>query len=1073
MTQSLHYIPEAQRSEAPPSARLSKVYSQSDVAAIISESEDIQDYGAGTFDEWKKGLRKRGIERMADAARWEVWEKNLSTDKPISQVLREYDLPLLLKSRDVTTSTGTRVGRPPVAPNGKQPSKPIFSSSASPNSCSVFPFDEHPVNSSAECCLPHSQDLITAHILTSRPGTSTPSIKFEYDYTGATSAPPHATAHQNGVHVPSMKFEFDHTGATSASPYATPAYQNGVQAPSGSSYGQDFTQASTTKLPQGIQAARQARRADIERRCMSLNPPIPPEVLQHATSFKNAMVVTQPMTDTAWNVLRPRLESQREEAEAMEQQRQYQLQIAEHKRQTDMAYLQSAIPTTPQDILRPARDVYSEAYENAQKPLREKLAAYADEFIQDEWRSVLLHRHNCPQFAAGCIEWVYKRDTQDEARRGGAPISSPTTQHYARQAGHQEPRPFLSLDNMKWVFENKIKPLTDPHCKELFTCAECPEAPRGYTKHFAFEGLIQHYGAKHDSEFGIENVVVHWQTAKWPDEPPFVIPRAPAPRVVNNNRDGRNGSGHTDNRPPLSRNGPSRTPRPQLLSESPYFSSPSTQPAGHHAGVHQQKSASQDGIEYGQPGHTTTPSRDCPYVDTSNTAQVEKLVTDALEIWNALDGVKDLELPIRMHTVIYHTNQRFIGRFRQFPSLDTVTEALASDERMLPIKKANGLICTGCVAAQTDGSATASAYYTRILHMTPFNVSSLVTHFKIVHLPNRHHADWGTNMIELPEDKVVKKLLRTPGMDDAKLRLIAAAFHTVFPTPLPTIGLIPASDASASKGSLVDRMLNPKKGNQERKSKKGGNDVSAKTKRRESEALSDAKEDEYDPRRPAYISHDKPAFDPARYDTQYDTGVAQQSTRTASYVDLNRVDPEILAAALANYAPRSPDLSLLPLRNQDMTSEQPLQHRRPSVGAREPPPRQPDSGTPNIAAILAALTGQQQPAALEHNDRAFEHNLACANTAQQPFSAAAAPPSPPRLRYVYENAPPAFEQPPVQWVQVPAASARPPQPQHTRPSYSGSGAPLPPVFYDENGRQIQVVAAPPGSYGSQPGGYYQ
>jgi hypothetical protein len=72
----------------------------------------------------------------------------------------------------------------------------------------------------------------------------------------------------------------------------------------------------------------------------------------------------------------------------------------------------------------------------------------------------------------------------------------------------------LVLENMKWVFDTKIKPLTDS--KELFLCNGCEYNPRFYS----FESVLQHYAAKHTNTLSNGAIVVNWR-AEWPEHPPF------------------------------------------------------------------------------------------------------------------------------------------------------------------------------------------------------------------------------------------------------------------------------------------------------------------------------------------------------------------------------------------------------------------------------------------------------------------------------------------------------------------------------------------------------------------------
>jgi hypothetical protein len=61
---------------------------------------------------------------------------------------------------------------------------------------------------------------------------------------------------------------------------------------------------------QEAKEAKASRKADIERRCQEMSPPIPLDVLQHMESFKAAVQISQPLNDYAWSVLQPSLLAQ-------------------------------------------------------------------------------------------------------------------------------------------------------------------------------------------------------------------------------------------------------------------------------------------------------------------------------------------------------------------------------------------------------------------------------------------------------------------------------------------------------------------------------------------------------------------------------------------------------------------------------------------------------------------------------------------------------------------------------------------------------------------------------------------
>lgn len=707
--------------------------------------------------------------------------------------------------------------------------------------------------------------------------------------------------------------------------------------------------------PHEVEAVRQLRKADIERRCLELEPPLEPNVLQHIDSFQAAMQITSPMTDAAWDMLRPRILAQREAAE-----------LAEHQRQEQWAALQATVPFTAAEeaFIKPAKELYDKEYEHAQEPLRKKLDEYADEYINHKWNGAhALDKDNCPTFAVETMLYVRQRYLSD--KEAGAIPSFDVPVRAGSKQGTPIPEPFLSLDNMKWVYDNKIRTLTDNHRRELFICAGCAEERK--PKWFAFEGLIQHYGAKHTTAFSKGNIVVHWQTSEWPDDPPFH--QNPSNFIKSDRRapDFKN-HGRTRNTPQANHDSLFAPPGSgKLLSENPFFSNHAPQ-ASQAANGYYNASASYQSYPYGQGSpriasyghHYNAAGPADPAIDLSVHAQVNRLSSDAREIWDGLEGIKGLLECVRVQAVIHHVVMRFENRFGWKPSLDLVTDALATGGDLIkPIKNAQGLACKACVAAQTDGSANYQSYFARIRNVRLFNASSLITHFKILH---QDQKDWTKEMIELPETQIISDLLRTPGMDDDKLAILAPAFRYAFPRPLPKIGLVqePQQDVGPDSG-LANRLLDrlnkkPKHHQLKKKGHNGANGTSTPGREASQEPLPEPKEDEYDPRRPMYLASQEQNADPARFDTD----LARKASPIASPLSSNTLNlaPETLAA-LNN-------LNALALSQKDQGDSR-RADRSPSVGrdeslssvgraAESTPKAQPD-----ISAILASLTGQAQP----------------------------------------------------------------------------------------------------------------
>lgn len=847
----------------------------------------------------------------------------------------------------------------------------------------------------------------------------------------------------------------------------------------------------TGRSLQEAEQARQSRKADIERRCRELELPLEPNVLQHIESFQAAMQIAQPMTDEAWEMLKPRILAQRETAE-----------LIEHERASQLAALQAAMPMgTPEDhIPKPAKETFDREYEQAQEPLRKMLGEYADDYINGHWHAGKgIDKTNAPIFAIHVLLHVFQRYIEDK-QLGQLPRFEPPKEKESGKQTTPPLEPFLSLDNMKWVYDNKVRPLTDGHRRELFLCPGCSNQRN--PKWFAFEGLIQHYGAKHTTAFSKGNIVVHWQTAQWPEEPPFhtnpgqwlTVDRRPSDYKSN---------GRARHTPQAAHEGPFAAPA-QPPSENAYR-------AGHNGYAapnpsHQRPPFTSPTSHNGQNGYFYPQQAQAqPTIDSSHETQITKLSSDAREVWGALDGVDDLPECVRVQTVIHHTITRYVKHFMQgLPHLDLLTDALATNALMRPLKNAHGLACKSCVAAQPNGTGNHSSYWIRVQGVKKYNTSSLITHFKLMHQPNSQvgHLNWSKDMIELPEDSVLKDLLRSPGMDDEKLALIAAAFPRTFSNPLPKIGVV-AETPTASGGynapaqSLIGRLL--KKPQSSSKKKKGTQASNGTADRSMSqEPLPEPREDEYDPRRPMFVQPKAQIPDPG----QFDTDARKPSVPEAPAFDF---DPETLAA-LQSFQNGQHESRPMPGR----------QSRSPSVGRagpREAPTSAGNapSGPPDISAILAALTGQtpaqtgtpasngpgsalqhthavsphrpqyespgayqnesrrssgrhesayQPPhdplaalqAALSQNIRQYEHN--------QQNTYVEGPRSQPSLRYQhaydmdrpYAQPPahaPTYREPPVQYVQVPDCEyGSYQQQQYERPK---------PIYVDQYGRPLELI----------------
>ncbi|KAK0122329.1 hypothetical protein ONS95_010571 [Cadophora gregata] len=250
-----------------------------------------------------------------------------------------------------------------------------------------------------------------------------------------------------------------------------------------------------------------ARRAEIERRCLLLDPPITAGVLAHMPSFQAAIQIIQPLVDSSWEVLKPRLISQRDDAEQRENDRLAQTRVVQER--FDERRFQDVQSRSV------SKDLAEREWDDMQAPLRARIGGYADEILRDGWNGGdKVSYETSPLFAAEVLIYVRKRFyaevAKDEAAiraTGREPELDPPNGPFTRK---------LILENMKWVFDTKIKPYTEPYRKELFLCSACEYA----NKYYGFEGVIQHFAAKHTSALSVGSVVVHWKS-EWPEYPPF------------------------------------------------------------------------------------------------------------------------------------------------------------------------------------------------------------------------------------------------------------------------------------------------------------------------------------------------------------------------------------------------------------------------------------------------------------------------------------------------------------------------------------------------------------------------
>ena len=127
---------------------------------------------------------------------------------------------------------------------------------------------------------------------------------------------------------------------------------------------------------QDIVRMKADRRAEIERRCQSLVPPIQPATLVHMDAFNAAIQIPMPLNDNAWDVLKDRLLAQRSQAEIQQQQHEVVTATVNSEQQE-----QQKVADQQRQVQQTADRVWTEI----QRPLREKIQEYAESLIASAW----------------------------------------------------------------------------------------------------------------------------------------------------------------------------------------------------------------------------------------------------------------------------------------------------------------------------------------------------------------------------------------------------------------------------------------------------------------------------------------------------------------------------------------------------------------------------------------------------------------------------------------------------------------------------------------------------------------
>jgi len=751
----------------PAGIEIAKYYYKKHVEDITNELNAALALGPAASEEWSKGLQDRGDDRMKCAENWERWELKFQ----------------------------------PWAENEK---KPASAAAPSPASASHKELSRSPAHRAMS-------PMIHAPVPASKYLFFSAAAAHDGTQTHAIQTPP-VTSLTNTATAPMYM----------PRPPTIPLQYTPQPVPSGS--------AQPMRGERNLHDANEAkatRKAEIERRCQQMIPPIPPNVLRHMDSFRAAIQISQPMTDYAWSVLEPRLIAQLPAAQQAE---------------VDHVSRLSSLPKTT-DRRRPdinskeSKEVMDREWDESQRPIRDKLSAFADDFINRDWDcGKAVTYENSPKFAVDLLVNVRRTFYADYANEDGTTGREQPKSPF--EDGTDSEKPKLVLENMKWVYDNKVKPLTELFRKELFLCYG--NGCEGNTKFYGFEGVIQHFGAKHTNAFSVGNVIVAWREAEWPEETPFhpdPISMKPAFQPAA----GTASTGYGAYNGGYSRAG---TSTPHLQAHLPQASPGPYQYGGHYNGPFappQMASAGLTGYDYSQPygtpietyqyqsmappvygaharsGYMTSPAMTSPAVapppagpppvpglsdtlhrfDETNhrtslfDKQVSTVIEMANDIWKHTSGIKDLPNSLRIYVLLQRVISKFHVEFNHEPNLNHFIDAFQNHEIPRALKNAPGLSCKAC----QDESCQ---YPSRQEERKTYTVLNLFSHFRSQHsspqafrfgngqLPQS--LDWKEDMIELPSDRIISGLIHAPGMDDEKLHMVATVFPKLFPTPLPKIG---------------------------------------------------------------------------------------------------------------------------------------------------------------------------------------------------------------------------------------------------------------------------------------------
>lgn len=518
-----------------------------------------------------------------------------------------------------------------------------------------------------------------------------------------------------------------------------------------------------------------------------------PSTLAFMEAFKASIKIAMPLNDSAWEILKPRLLAQRVPAER-EEQRQNAASRNPAMKPDELALFE--------EEQRVAQENEANMWSELKIPSRDRIQQYAREFIRQTWsdgRGVT--KATASKFAAEVLCHVRQRFGEDLAGEDrmlalkGMAFPQDSESLLFRR---------LKLKDMKWTFDELVKPHTERFGKDLFLCRVCDNIQ----KLFSFESVIQHYAAKHTHELSHGNAVVYWD-ADWPVDPPFdPSPNIPWVQDQNHNLQ-------------------------QQTKQQPQ--SPAWQPPNSMRNRLQQHVAIQN-----------------PAVDVTNLT---------LEYWRRTDGIWDLSNSVRLYVIIHHVSSRFRRMFNFQLGLPLFRDVSFNRSELYFLRNLSGLRCAIC-AENLRSLPSRRGEGSGIEHDVP----NLLSHFQSAHCdPDASSSnlsfhgvsqrpghgvqglDWTRDMILLPSSAAIMALRHSRGIDEDKLQVIAEAFPNHFADGPPYANMgqhtAPRFDAVPLHDPRFIGPLPPRTRNV------SAYDGRARPYMARSEESISAREDEYDPQR--------------------------------------------------------------------------------------------------------------------------------------------------------------------------------------------------------------------------------